>query len=135
MLAGEQNRKSDIDSFGNELNFSLESNSNSFDNSQLKFTNSGINNNNQKKDDLPVISISREEENKNGIPKNNKTFKSFVRKYSKEDNKKIEETINEGDKWKRKRKDMIPAKLKNKRSSFNHRNNTNIININNQINK
>ena len=52
-----------------------------------------------------------------------------------EDNKKLEKTIDEGDKWKRKRKDMIPAKLKNKRSSFTFRNNTNILNINNQINK
>ena len=81
-LGYEKHRKSDADSFGNELNFSLESISNSLDISKFKFTNSIINNNNNKKDDLQVINIYKEEENKNGIPNNKKTFKSSAGKFS-----------------------------------------------------
>ena len=82
-LGYEKKRKSDADSFGNELNYSLESsNINSLENSQFKFTNSIINNNKHKKDDLPVINIYKEEESFNEIPKNKKTFKSSARKYS-----------------------------------------------------
>jgi len=82
-LGYEKKRKSDADSFGNELNYSLESsNSNSLENSQFKFTNSIINKNNNKKDDFPVINIYREEDNNKGIPNTKKTFKSTAGKYS-----------------------------------------------------
>jgi hypothetical protein len=66
-LGLEQKRKSDIDTFGNELNFSSDlynSNLNSDQNSHFKFTNSIIinNNNNNKKESIPIINIYREED-------------------------------------------------------------------------
>ena len=69
-------RKSDADSFENDLNFSLESdNSNSFGNSITKY--------NKEKDKVPTINIDREEDNnKKEIQNNKTTLKSTERKYS-----------------------------------------------------
>ena len=78
----EQKRKSDADSFGNELNFSLDSynsNLNSVESSHFKFTNSIINSN-KKKECLPIINIYREENNKNETPKKKNTFKTSSKK-------------------------------------------------------
>ena len=77
----EQKRRSDADSFGNELNLSLDSynsNLNSVESSNFKFTNSIVNH--KKKECLPTINIYREEEKKNESPKDKKTFKTSSKK-------------------------------------------------------
>ena len=78
----EPKRKSDADSFGNELNFSLDSyNSNlhSVESSNFKFTNSIINNH-KKKERLPIINIYKEEDKKNESPKDKQTYKTSSKK-------------------------------------------------------
>jgi len=74
--------KSDVDSLGSDLNFSLESyNSNSKENSKFKFSNSFIINNKEKVE-FPAINIFKEEDYKDEPPNNIENFKTFARKYS-----------------------------------------------------
>ena len=116
-LGLEQKRKSDIDTFGNELNFSSDlynSNLNSDQNSHFKFTNSIIinNNNNNKKESIPIINIYREEDNKNDTPKKKNTYNSFQTSSKKNINMSENENFtfkNESEN----NKSMSPKKLKN----------------------
>ena len=81
-LGLEPKRRSDADSFGNELNFSLDSfnsNLNSVESSNFKFTNSIINNH-KKKECIPIINIYSEENKKIESPKNKQTFKTSSKK-------------------------------------------------------